>query len=324
MADNGKGYGKLIEYFYSHFILRDFFGKIIPGSIVIITISSALLNYNDFWKIFDYLKEIWLWIFFIGISWIAGFTIQSIGERIPRFYIRYYPPCPLINKKIINLNDKIWYKLRKIFHESSNDYENQKSERLVVITEACGNGYVAFMIIFFIIFVNIIHRLFTNIPRYSILSNYIVNRPIEIFYLVIIILIAIIFLRLMHTRHIQRQFKLMRNCKEVEENLKKISDDLNEDSGGKEMKVNNEKKVTNEDIIKELKKNNVYTIFFSILFFVFAITIAFLNIYLINNNTTFLWLMIGSFLITALVSGLLMGYSISDIIKNILEKRKKS
>jgi len=221
MAD----YGLVIESLYNRFLLRDFFGKIIPGSILIIIITSALIDYNDFWKFLNYLKEIWLWIFFIGISWIIGFTIQSIGEIIPfrNIKLRYYPESYIINDKQINLDDNKWFNMYLYFKNEASDKENQEFERFVVIKEACGNGYIAFLIILIIIIINIVFAFF---QKYSLLSSYIRHHPVESIFIIASTIIVIISLRLMHTRHVQRQFYVVRNSEKMKDYFKNIYEAL--------------------------------------------------------------------------------------------------
>src|SRR3974390_2048580 len=78
----------VFDAFYRHFVLRDLFGKIVPGLIVLAFISALLSDKHE-------LKEAILnlpsaaWIAIVGAGWLAGFAIQSLGEQLG--LVLYYP-----------------------------------------------------------------------------------------------------------------------------------------------------------------------------------------------------------------------------------------
>ena len=84
------------------------------------------------------------------------------------------------------------------------------------------------------------------------------------------------------------------------------------------------KRVTNKEILAEIKKNNTYTIILSIFFFVFALTISFLNLYFTYPSPLFFSLLIGAFIITFLVSGAMLGHAISEFFGGFYKKKEKS
>jgi hypothetical protein len=64
----------IFNTFYSKFILRDFFGKIVPGSILLSSIATSLMSLTRTLKYMDSMSG-WMWLFFVGIRWIAGFAV---------------------------------------------------------------------------------------------------------------------------------------------------------------------------------------------------------------------------------------------------------
>lgn len=152
----------VFELLYSRLLLRDFFGKIIPGFIVLFVGTFVLFLPNN--KISDILNfSFWGWLLFIGVAWITGFVIQSLGylthiisyeyrERVfkPRlhswrrsFLYRMTPSnCHVIDKsfRIAQIKEKL------LFDKFAGDVEKQQFERTVVIKEATGNGAIAFLI----------------------------------------------------------------------------------------------------------------------------------------------------------------------------------
>lgn len=103
MAQEDKlGISNLFDSFYTHFVLRDFVGKVIPGAIVVVAFGYTVPSFRAFvdcglcaddpWLIW-WLGEIPLvvWLFLIGAFWLTGVAIQRLGEH-PRAY------CHLVNR----------------------------------------------------------------------------------------------------------------------------------------------------------------------------------------------------------------------------------
>jgi len=113
----------LIDKIYTGFILRDFFAKILPGLILILSFSFFLFN-----KFID-LKFLnsFIIILFFGLAWIIAFSIQSIGESFK--LIKYWLPDEKDN----------WSNLLNECLSKSTIDEKSNCERLIVIKEASGN-----------------------------------------------------------------------------------------------------------------------------------------------------------------------------------------
>lgn len=162
---------KIINAFYSKFILRDFFGKIISGSLFLIMVSFAIIRIEHAVIFYDYLKNFWIWVIFIGISWLIGFAIQGIGtkeiktnngERKNYQLIRVFPK-EYTNKEGEDLYNK--------FKEKCKDYDKKEQhERYVVVKEACGNGGASLLFSSIFLLLNIIILLDNSIKYESFLS----------------------------------------------------------------------------------------------------------------------------------------------------------
>ncbi len=74
----------LFDALYYRFILRDFFGKIVPGLILLLAIASLITSTTNFEIIFEHLERFssWMWVMILGGAWVIGFAIQSFGEWI--------------------------------------------------------------------------------------------------------------------------------------------------------------------------------------------------------------------------------------------------
>ena len=175
----------LFTAFYSQFILRDFFCKIIPGFLLIMSIAVSLTSLTE---TNHYLNSMsgWMWALAGGVSWIGGFVIQSCGEMFGA--IRYFPK---------DLNRKQFCEKLVRFDQLSDSIpiQQRRFERLVVIQEACGNCYFGLIIASIIL-----------------LANYLCNKNQDIgiegfrFILIIVVIIfSIIFLLRMHFKHVERQ-----------------------------------------------------------------------------------------------------------------------
>jgi len=127
----------LFDAFYTRFVLKDFFGKIIPGLLLLFASAVLLLPSNNIMSDLGKIP-VWGWLIIYGFGWIVGFAIQALGEIT--HLITY---SPNVDKNIL-----IWMvdnKLRFKFNEVAVPYEKQYIERMSIIKESCGNAYVALL-----------------------------------------------------------------------------------------------------------------------------------------------------------------------------------
>ena len=172
----------IVEAFYSRFILRDLLAKVVPGSLLIIIISQRIIPVEITLGKISFLPG----LLFISVSWVAGFAIQGVGEKLK--LIKYHIDGAAANRY-------------KSFLRQSGAQNNKDIERIVVIKETCGNTYVSLLMIFiFSVLKQLIIRDF-NID----FSSLIYYSP-EIF--VFISLLSS--LRYMHFEHVKRQDSLVK------------------------------------------------------------------------------------------------------------------
>jgi len=174
----------IIDSLYSKLLLRDVFGKIVPGITVILSIAVSLSSLT---VVIDFLKdaEFALWVLFIGAAWVVAFSVQSFGEFCG--FIRYH-------RKDLPL-DK-YYKLRHKFNSLVDERERMQLERIIVIKEACGNGYVALALSLLILFADI------SVESSSI--QVAINDIKDTFHVLLFVAGVIVFLGRMHFVHVTR------------------------------------------------------------------------------------------------------------------------
>ena len=179
------------DSFYDRFVLRDFFGKVIPGSILLFSVTLSL---SSFPVVLFYLNNlnIYLWIFLVGVGWITGFTIQSFGDRLK--LVRYF------SGDIKQENErKHNYKTQQDFYDSEPSAPiRQTYERLIVIKEACGNSYVS-LIISLIIFIIAFIVSFKDNCQYNLTDCF------QLGLIFILFIWAILNLKYFHDEHNKRQ-----------------------------------------------------------------------------------------------------------------------
>ena len=114
-----------IEALYDRLLLRDIFGKIVPGSLFLfslILLISPNVNIITLPKIFPFSSLVLIY----GVSWIFGFAIQSFGEMTKM--IRYSPKGTSFVESI---------EIRNKFNECATDMQRQQAERYTVIKDSC-------------------------------------------------------------------------------------------------------------------------------------------------------------------------------------------
>jgi hypothetical protein len=177
----------LFDALYSRLILRDFFGKVVPGTIIIFSIYAINFSPAD---IITFVRDVSFYpaLILIGFSWIIAFALQAIGEttRIVRYHTYK--------------TNKEFYVRRHEFHTKTDPQEHQQLERLVVIKEACGNGYVALLLSGVLLTVHVLVSEGCN----AVMTDFKLHWPVISF---IVALIA--FLAAMHFIHVRRQDEYM-------------------------------------------------------------------------------------------------------------------
>lgn len=177
----------LFDSLYSRLLLRDFFGKVVPGTIVMVSVSSVSLSASD---IFKYYTEasFFLVLLLIGFAWLVAFSVQVLGEL-----------THLIKYHTYSTNQE-FYELRHRFHKNTNTQEHQQLERLVVIKEACGNGYVASSLSAIFLILNLLASEGCN----ALINVIKLHWPSILIATLFIILLAV-----MHFIHVRRQDEYM-------------------------------------------------------------------------------------------------------------------
>ena len=213
----------LFEAFYGKLILRDFFAKIVPGALLLTCLMYPSIPPREF--ITSVSASVWLWIFFVGLAWSAGFGVQAFGEIYG--FIRYYP-------KILEKMD--WKQIRAKyptlknldgknvegefdreigdtnFQEFLDDFDRapknpaqtQQRERFVVIKEACGNTYLALMIGLIKVELDNVILMMTSSSIKFTWSETFTHSPS-----MILVAALVYYLYKMHLIHVDRQFRHM-------------------------------------------------------------------------------------------------------------------
>jgi hypothetical protein len=189
----------LFESFYSKFVLRDFFGKVIPGLVLLLATAVAV---SAPYPVASYVQSMGLIsaIAILGLSWLAGFTAQSVGEAVG--LIRYYPRRNELGK---TLTDRDAYKIRIESDRLAPDQRHQL-ERLVVIKEATGNGHVALLLAALIL---IADGLLEVVRAQADLSEWLWSEFLRAGPVFVFVVVAVVSLARMHWIHVQREWDWM-------------------------------------------------------------------------------------------------------------------
>jgi len=150
------------DAFYEKLVLRDFFGKIIPGLFVLVAAVTPHIESLEAWADLS----LWSWLYLAGAGWILGFAAQWMGELTS--IVRCYPRALEFrdwfmilaeDDQLRNLSgdrswgrrspeagDRNWRKLDRDFKHVATSLQRQGCERYAVIKEACGNGCVCLLL----------------------------------------------------------------------------------------------------------------------------------------------------------------------------------
>jgi hypothetical protein len=122
----------LFQAFYSQFITRDFFAKIVPGAIVLAAIlfCNNLLDDDFFSTIVNLSFGISMFMF--GVCWLIGIGLQGSGSLVKAIFVR-----PFARRIGLQKEHSIYDEIYRDFRMASDTIYAQKYvERKVVIQEA--------------------------------------------------------------------------------------------------------------------------------------------------------------------------------------------
>ena len=126
--------GALFDSFYSRFVLRDLFGKIAPGMMLLCAITIGTKSLSDAVDLAAK-ASLGAWVLLGGLAWLLGLSLQGLGELVR--VVRYFPKgvtWDRWNRKIVR------------FREIARPAHVQDFERFTVVKEACGNAAVAALV----------------------------------------------------------------------------------------------------------------------------------------------------------------------------------
>lgn len=126
----------LLDGLYDKLILRDLFGKVVPGSVFMFGAAAGLVGIAAASTALKELSSIAAFVL-LGFAWLVSFALQGFGE-LTRL-IQPFPPHRTTGEPSRETFRPIWQR----FHETAAPHERTHSERLNIIKEACGNGAVS-------------------------------------------------------------------------------------------------------------------------------------------------------------------------------------
>ncbi|HEY51806.1 MAG TPA: hypothetical protein G4O20_08395 [Dehalococcoidia bacterium] len=150
-------FGNAIKYLYSQFILRDVLSFITPGAILVF--SALFLLCPE--KIPHLISIHWLlYIPLFGVLYLVGFAVQCLGELFK--IISFSPPDKYRWSREQRWNifgthwtrdkDTVWWNdyykmIEEFWRLTGSDVEaHQRRERLIVLKQVCGNGFLSITI----------------------------------------------------------------------------------------------------------------------------------------------------------------------------------
>ena len=124
----------LFSAFYQRLVLRDLFGKIVPGAIFLAFTVVAFWPSQLVVARVSSLNLV-LTLLGLGLAWLVAFVLQALGESV--HILRNSPK---------GQTRADFYRQMARFDGGATDLQRMHAERLLVIKEACGNGGMALLL----------------------------------------------------------------------------------------------------------------------------------------------------------------------------------
>jgi hypothetical protein len=141
---------------YTGFLLRDFAGKIVPGTYLLFSVASMFRSPADLIKEIRKDVPVFAILLVAGLAWTVTLGTQSLAEGLGIW--RYFPVGSPPAQVIPTARVGFWRDLFQggdetnfdastakvdMFQGGATEDEKQQYERFVVIKEACGNLFIA-------------------------------------------------------------------------------------------------------------------------------------------------------------------------------------
>jgi hypothetical protein len=201
---------------YTGFLLRDFFGKIVPGTVFLVSVLCLFRSPRD---VFAELKKdmpVFALLIFAGFAWTVTLGTQSLAEGLGIW--SYFPTGQASNTVAApqqsflgNLfapgadpnYDRSMVEVDQFQRKATED-EKQQYERMVVIKEACGNLFMAALLSFPIW---VMRQLLQNAALRHVIQRWRFTTVAPKLMLGIYALLIMVGLHRMHLQHVYRQLK---------------------------------------------------------------------------------------------------------------------
>ena len=72
---------EITDVLYSSYLARDFFAKVIPGTVLLVFLIYAVYGAPELSTVTNGIHDVPYpaWILFYGICWVAGIAVQAVG-----------------------------------------------------------------------------------------------------------------------------------------------------------------------------------------------------------------------------------------------------
>jgi hypothetical protein len=142
---------KFLDALYTKLILRDVLGKMVPGSMLLVTLYFSILSKaSDLHEAVQATRRVPLtdWIPVLAAGWLTALALQGPGGWLPTWewlpYISYCCPRDNVEK---------FYRRVVHFEKLTTESQRQLFERFTVLHEASGNSSLALSLATVILFV---------------------------------------------------------------------------------------------------------------------------------------------------------------------------
>lgn len=223
--------GQLVDALYTRLVLRDFFGRVLPGIVVLWAFAPFLeLSYPAATLLGT--LNLGQWLLLIAAAWVTAFVVQRLGElRFPIVgrIVFYSPPFNVKELATAEPDDAAWgtlaanplwwYQLVIAFRTATAHAEEAEHrlqlERAVVIKEACGNNCVALGLATTVaVFLHALGSKGAALISAALIGEW-VSDALQHAPIAIAVLGTLVLLRRLHLEHVWRQYVYARSVLEA-------------------------------------------------------------------------------------------------------------
>jgi hypothetical protein len=177
-------------------LIRDFFGRVVPGMIVLLAIAVSVSSFTDVMMALER-GTVWMWLIAYGAGWLTAFAVLAIGRR---FNLVLLSPDA-------TLTDEQYWAAEEHFRSKASRRQHAEYDRLVTLRDATAAASVSLLLALAVLAVDFLVDVHVHESPWAEIKN--------VATAVGVLIVAVVALQLTHREYLKRAWRFLAYSREV-------------------------------------------------------------------------------------------------------------